>query len=69
VDIIPEAWNTQDAIHKTYETHEEERPKFGYFHLLRRGNKIPMDRVQRQSLEQSLKEWLSRDFPTWGSIP
>jgi hypothetical protein len=31
VDISPEAWNTQDTIHKLNETQEEGRPKCGYF--------------------------------------
>jgi hypothetical protein len=37
--------------------------------LLRRGNKIPMERVTGQSSELRLKEEPSRDGPTWGSIP
>ena len=35
--------------------------------LLRRGNKI--QEVWRQSVEQRLKERLSRDCPTWRYIP
>jgi hypothetical protein len=37
--------------------------------LLRRGNKYPWEEIQRQSVEPRLKEWPSRDCPTWGSIP
>jgi hypothetical protein len=31
VYISPEAWNTQDTIHKPNEAEEEGRPKYGYF--------------------------------------
>ena len=31
--------------------------------LLRRGNKIPMEEIQRQSVEQRLRERPSRDYP------
>jgi hypothetical protein len=37
VDIIPEAWNTQDTIHKTHETQEEGKPKCGYFEPSKKG--------------------------------
>jgi hypothetical protein len=37
--------------------------------LLRRGTKYSRKEVQRQSVEQRLKERPSRDCPTWGSIP
>jgi hypothetical protein len=37
--------------------------------LLRRRNKILMEAIWRQSVEQRLKERPSRDCPTWGSIP
>jgi hypothetical protein len=36
--------------------------------LLRRENKI-QEELQRQRVEQRLKERPSRDCPTWGSIP
>jgi hypothetical protein len=29
--ISPEAWNTQDPVHKPHETQEEGRPKCGHF--------------------------------------
>jgi hypothetical protein len=29
--ISPEAWNTQNTIHKPHETQEEGKPKCGYF--------------------------------------
>jgi hypothetical protein len=31
--------------------------------------KYPRKELQRQSGEQRLKDWLSRDYPTWCSIP
>jgi hypothetical protein len=34
--------------------------------LLRRGTKYPWEKIQRQSVEQRLKERPSRDCPTWG---
>ena len=37
--------------------------------LLEGGWKYPWKESQRQSVEQKLKECLSRDSPTWGSIP
>jgi hypothetical protein len=37
--------------------------------FLRRGNTIPMGRIQRQSVKQRLKERPSRDTLTYGSIP
>jgi hypothetical protein len=38
--------------------------------LLRRGNKkYPWEKIQRQSVEQRLKERSSSDCPTWESIP
>jgi hypothetical protein len=33
------------------------------------GTKYPWEEIQRQSVEQRLKERPSRDSPTWGSIP
>jgi hypothetical protein len=38
--------------------------------LLRKVNKIlSQEEIQRESVEQRLKERPSRDCPTWGSIP
>jgi hypothetical protein len=37
--------------------------------FLEGGSKYPWKEIQRQSVEQRLKEWPSRDCPTWGSIP
>jgi hypothetical protein len=51
VDIIPEAWNTQDTINRPHEAQEEGRPKYGYL-----GTKYPWKELQRQSVEQKLKE-------------
>jgi hypothetical protein len=42
VDIIPEAQNTQDTIHRPRETQEEGRPKCVYFSSSKKGIKIPM---------------------------
>ena len=33
------------------------------------GTKCLWKELQRQSSKQRRKKWLSRDFPTWGSIP
>jgi hypothetical protein len=61
VDISPEAQNTQDTIHKPHETQEEGRPQCEYF---KRGIKYPWKELQRQSVEQRLKERPCRDCPT-----
>jgi hypothetical protein len=45
------ASNNQDTIHKTHETQEQGRPKCGYSILLKRGNKIPMERVTEVKCE------------------
>jgi hypothetical protein len=37
--------------------------------FLRREIKTPWEEIQRQSMEQKLKERPSSDCPTWGSIP
>jgi hypothetical protein len=37
--------------------------------LLRRRKKIPIGGDTETKCEQKLKEMLSRDCPTWGSIP
>ena len=37
--------------------------------LLERGSKYPWKEIQRESVEQKLKERPSRECPTWGSIP
>jgi hypothetical protein len=37
--------------------------------FLEGGTKYPWEEIQRQSLEQRLKEKPSSDCPTWGSIP
>jgi hypothetical protein len=37
--------------------------------LLRGGTKYSQEEIWRQSVKQRLKERLSRDCPTWGSIP
>jgi hypothetical protein len=50
VDTSLEAWNAQDAIHKPHETQEAGRPKCGYFDLLRRRNKTPMEGVETEEM-------------------
>jgi hypothetical protein len=37
--------------------------------LLEEGRKYSLEKLQRQSVEQRLKERPSRDCSTWGSIP
>jgi hypothetical protein len=37
--------------------------------FLEGGTKYPLEEIQRQCLGQNLKERLSFDCPTWGSIP
>jgi hypothetical protein len=37
--------------------------------LLRRGNKHPLEEIQRQTVVQKLKERPSRHCPNWGSLP
>jgi hypothetical protein len=37
--------------------------------FLEGGTKYSWEEIQRQSVEQRLKERPSRDCPTWGSIP
>jgi hypothetical protein len=79
VDINPKVQNNQDSIHRPDEAQEEGRSKCGCFSVLRRGNKIitrgnmetkyQWKELQRQSVEQRLKEKLNRDCPTWRSIP
>jgi hypothetical protein len=51
VDISPETQNTQDTI---YKTKEEKVWKLQYF--LEGGTKYPWKELQRQSLEQRMKE-------------
>ena len=65
MDISPEAWNTQDTIHRPNEA-QEGRTKYGYFGPSLGENKI---HIEGGSMEQRLKERPSRDYPTWGSIP
>jgi hypothetical protein len=37
--------------------------------FLRRGNKYPREEIEKQSMEQTLKERPLRDCLAWGSIP
>jgi hypothetical protein len=52
---------------KKHETQEEGRPKI-LCSFVEGGTKYPWKELKRQSVKQSLKERLSRDFPTWRSI-
>jgi hypothetical protein len=62
--------NTQDTIHRPHEAQEEGRPKLWIlWSFLERRRKYPWEKIQRQSVEQRLKERSPRDCPTWGSIP
>jgi hypothetical protein len=80
VDISQKAWNTQDTIHKQHETQEEGKPRCGKGNkgwglgegqgTKKKGvTKYSREQIQRQNVEQRLKERPSRDCPTWGSIP
>ena len=42
MDISPEAWTTQDTIHRPHETQEAGRPKCGYFSPSKKGEQIPL---------------------------
>jgi hypothetical protein len=65
MDTSPEPLNSKDRIHRSHETREEGRPLPSF---LKWGTKYPWEEIQRQSVEQRLKERPFRDFPTWGSI-
>jgi hypothetical protein len=69
VDISPKAPNILDTIHRPHEAQEERTLKCGCFcPFLEGGTKYLQKKVQRQSVEQILKVWPSRDCPTWGFI-
>jgi hypothetical protein len=48
---------------------KKEDQNVGILVLLRGGTKYPWEEIQRQSVEQRLKERPSRDCLTWGFIP
>jgi hypothetical protein len=58
VDISPE---TQDTICKTHETQEEERPIMDTLILLRRWNKIPMERVTETKFRAETEGMIIQD--------
>jgi hypothetical protein len=67
VDISLKAQNIQDKIHRPNEAQEEGK---GWIlrSFLEGETEYPWEEIQRQSVEQRLKERPSRDCPTWGSI-
>jgi hypothetical protein len=68
VDIGPEAWNTQDTIHKPHETQEERRPKSTSI-LLRRGNKIPIEGVTETKFGAETEGMTIQSLPHLGINP
>jgi hypothetical protein len=66
VDIIPEAQNMQDTIHKPYEIHEEGRPSVDTSVLLRRGNKIPMEGVTETNFRTETEGMTIQKLPHLG---
>jgi hypothetical protein len=66
VDISPEAQNTQDTIHRPNDLKKKEGILWSF---LEGETKYPWEEIQGQSMEQRLKERLSRDCPTWGIHP
>jgi len=70
VDIIPKAQNTQDTIYRPHEAQEDRKTKvWMLLSFLEGETKYSQEEIQRQSVEQGLKERPSRGFHTWGSIP
>ena len=68
MDISPKTRNSQDTIHRPLVAQEEERPKEDWS-FLEGETKYSLEEIQRQSVEQRLKESPSRDCYAWGSIP
>jgi hypothetical protein len=66
---LPNSQNAQDKIHRPHEAQEEGRPKCECLSPSLKGEKHSWEEIQRQSVEQRLKERQSRDCPTWESIP
>ena len=70
MDIRPEAKNTQDAIHKTHESHEEGKDQtVDTVILLRRGNKIPMEGFTEIKSGAETEGKTSQTLPYQGSVP
>jgi hypothetical protein len=57
----------QFAKHKKIKKREDQQVDTSL--LLRIENNLTMNRVTEKSLELRRKDGLSRDYPTWGSIP
>jgi hypothetical protein len=55
---------TQDLLHRPHEAQEEGKPVWTLWFFLEGGSKYPWEEIQRESMEQNLKELLSRDCPT-----
>jgi hypothetical protein len=68
VDIIPKA-NTQDTIYRPHEDPDKGRLKCECFSPFYKGEKYSRKEIQKQSVEQRLKERPSRNCPTYESIP
>jgi hypothetical protein len=65
----PTSLKYPNTIQKPLEDQEEGRPKCECFSPSLKGEKHSWEEIQRQSVEQRLKERQSRDCPTWESIP
>jgi hypothetical protein len=59
----PEAQNTQDTICKTHETQEAGRRNCGYFGLLRRGNKKPIEGVTETKCKAKTEGMTTQRLP------
>jgi hypothetical protein len=57
MDIIPEARNTQDTIHRSSKKKKKSKTKvWMLWTILEWGTKYAWEKLQRQSMEQSVKE-------------
>jgi hypothetical protein len=65
VDIRPKARNAQGTIHRPHEAQEEGSLKCG---CLEGGRKYSWEQIKRKSVDQRLKERLSRECPICVSI-
>ena len=69
MDISPEAWNTQDTIHKPHETQENGDQSMDTLILLRKGNKIPMEVVAETKYEAETEGMTIQRLPHLGIHP
>ena len=67
--ISSKAQNTKTQFTDQMKLKKKEDQSMDISILLRRGSKYPWEEIQRQSVEQRLKERPSRDCPTWVSNP